>query len=107
MSTPPPVFTAMDRDEVIGYLGGVWPPPADAPTLLLPPDCGITCGAVAVYPIPGRPGRAWWAVDSLIGPQTAGTPDEALAALLPGSVLQGPADPPDEPPPPPFPPFSD
>jgi hypothetical protein len=101
MSTPAPVYTALDRDEVIGYLAGVWPPAADAPTLALPPDCGITCGAVAVYLVPGRPGVTWWAVDGLIGPQSGRTPDEALAALLPGSVLQPPVLPPvDDPTPP-------
>lgn len=100
-----PIFTALDRDEVIGYLGGIWPPQQDATTLTLPPDCGITDGAVAVYPRPGRPGVTWWAVDSLIGPQGAGTPDEALAELLPGSVLNVPADQPTAPPPPPSPPF--
>jgi hypothetical protein len=98
-----PVFTALPRDEVIGYLGGIWPPQQDAVTLALPPDCGITDGAVAVYPTPGRPGVTWWAVDSLIGPQAGRTPDEALADLLPGSVLQAPAPPPpDSPPPPPY-----
>lgn len=100
-----PVFTAMDRDEVIGYLGSAWPPPADAPLLTLPPGCGITDGAVAVYPRPGRPGRTWWAVDGSIPPQGAGTPDEALAALLPGSVLVV-TPPPPEDDPPPAPPYT-
>lgn len=98
MTTPPPVFTGLDRAEAISYLGGIWPPPADATTLVLPPDTGITDGAVAVYPVPGRPGVTWWAVDSLIGPQSAGVPDEELAALLPGSTLQVPTTPgPDDP----------
>jgi hypothetical protein len=101
-----PVFTPLDRDEVISYLGGIWPPQHDATTLTLPPDCGITDGAVAVYPTPGRPGITWWAVDSLIGPQSAGVPDDALVALLPGSVLNVPA-PPDPDEPPPSPPFTD
>lgn len=95
-----PIFTAMDRDEVITYLGASWPVPTDATVLTLPPDTGITDGAVAVYPLPGRPGQTWWAVDGQIPPQPAGTPDEALAALLPGSVLQTPPPPDDDPTPP-------
>jgi hypothetical protein len=101
-----PVFTAMDRDEVIGYLGSYWPARGTDPALTLPPDCGITTGAVAVYPRPGRPGTTWWAVDGSITPQPAGTPDEALAALLPGSVLVLPPPAPPEDDPPPTPPYT-
>jgi hypothetical protein len=93
-----PIFTAMDRDEVISYLGSYWPVSAATPLLTLPPDCGITTGAAAVYPRPGRPGTTWWAVDGSIPPQGSGTPDEALAALLPGSVLILPPPPSDDPP---------
>lgn len=97
-----PVFTEMDRDEVISYLGTAWPTRPDAATLTLPPDCGITTGAVAVYPTPGRPGLTWWAVDGQIAPQSAGVPDQALADLLPGSVLHLPDPPSPEIPSPPY-----
>lgn len=94
------VFTPLDREQVIAYLGDAWPVP-DGTTLLRLPADGMTDGAVSVYPVPGQPGTAWWAVDSVIPPQAAGIPDEALAALIPGSVLTVIADPgpPPEPPP--------
>lgn len=82
-----PVYTRLDRDEVISYLGRAWPPRPGDPCVTIPPDAGLEDGAVAVYPVEGRPGTTWWVVDSTVYPQDAGTPDEALAALLPGSVL--------------------
>lgn len=111
MSTPPPNYTPLDRDEVISYFGPAWPPTPDAPSLTVPPeliptDGESTSGAVGVYPTPGRPGTTWWAVDAVIWPQSAGAPDEALAELLPGSVLTVPA-PPDPDEPPPSPPLTD
>lgn len=98
------VFTPLGREEVIVYLGAAWPAPDGSPLLRLPDDAGMTDGAVSVYPNPGQPGTAWWAVDSVIPPQAAGIPDEALAALIPGSVLIADAPvtdpgPPPEPPP--------
>lgn len=105
MTTPPPaappIYTPFDRDEVTRNLGPAWPAPPTAALLTLPPDALDTngnpfaTGAVAVFPVPGRPGRTWWAVDSQIPPQQAGTPDDALAAMLPGSVLQTPPPPAD------------
>ena len=82
-----PVYTALDRDDVISYLGRCWPPTPGEPCLTIPPDAGITDGAATVYPVEGRPGTSWWVVDSTVNVQDAGTPDDALAALLPGSVL--------------------
>ncbi|MFE3169331.1 hypothetical protein [Streptomyces sp. NPDC059224] len=82
-----PVYTAIERNEVISYLGRGWPPRSGEPSLTIPPDTGITDGAATVYPDEGRPGTTWWVVDSTIPQQDAGVPDEALAALLPGSVL--------------------
>jgi hypothetical protein len=91
MSTPPPNFTPLPRGEVIAGLGTFWPPAQYAPSLTVPPDLltdpDATSGAVGVYTRPNRPGTTWWAVDGVIWPQAAGTPDETLAALLPGSVL--------------------
>lgn len=95
-----PIFTEMDHNEVTDMLGTYWPVPNTATTLTLPPDCGITTGSVAVYPVPGRPGRTWWAVNGSIPPQAAGVPGQALADLLPGSVLVIPDPPPDHPIPP-------
>jgi hypothetical protein len=101
MSTPPPVYTALDLDEVAGYLGTYYPVPEDVTVLVLPPDAPEQfTGAVAVYPRPGRPGQTWWAVDGEIPPQAAGTPDDALMALLPGSSLYTPQPPADDPTPP-------
>ncbi len=97
-----PVYTPMPRDEVISYLGPAWPPRPGTPYLTIPADAGITDGAVAVYPRPGRPGTSWWVVDSTVYQQDAGIPDETLAALIPGSVLGMVPDPdPDAPPNPP------
>ncbi|WNI15575.1 hypothetical protein [Actinacidiphila sp. ITFR-21] len=102
---PPPVFTPFNRDEVIRYLGPFWPPRNNRPSLTLPPDATgtdgepFTTGAVAVWPVPGRPGQTWWAVDGSVPTQPAGAPDQALADMVPGSVLVVP--PPDSPP---FPP---
>lgn len=103
---PPPVFTTYDRDEVIRYMGPTWPVPATATTLTLPADAidstgqPFTTGAVAVWPTPGRPGQTWWAVDGSVPPQPAGTPGDALAALVPGSVLVVPPPPEENPTPP-------
>lgn len=102
MTTPAPVYTELPRDEVTVALGPYWPVPASAPHLVLPPDAPLVDGAVAVYPRPGRPGVTWWALDAAIPPQPSGTPDEALAALLPGSALVLPDPPPDIPPSPPL-----
>ncbi|WP_405554339.1 hypothetical protein [Streptomyces sp. NBC_01171] len=82
-----PIYTSLDRDEVISYLGRCWPPRPGDPCLTVPADAGLTDGAATVYPREGQPGMAWWVVDSTVYQQDAGTPDEALAALLPGSVL--------------------
>lgn len=82
-----PVYTGIDRDEVISYLGAAWPPRPGDTSLTIPPDTGITDGAATVYPVDGQPGTTWWVVDGAIPVQDAGTPDEALAALLPGSAL--------------------
>lgn len=97
-----PAYTPYDRTEVIGYLGTAWPAPATATLLVLPVDTvgPDFTGAVAVWPVPGRPGTTWWAVDGVVPPQLTGTPDEALAALLPGSVLQTPPPPDGDPTPP-------
>ncbi len=96
-----PIYTPMPHDEVISYLASTWPPRPNTACLTIPPDAGITDGAVAVYPVEGRPGTSWWVVDSTVYVQDAGTPDEALAALMPGSVLGMVPDPdpgPDNPP---------
>jgi hypothetical protein len=82
-----PVYTQLERDDVISYLGRCWPPTPGAPALTIPTDTGITDGAATVYPVDGQPGTSWWVVDYVICVQDAGTPDDALAALLPGSVL--------------------
>ncbi|MGW2210118.1 hypothetical protein [Streptomyces sp. NPDC001781] len=82
-----PIYSSLDRGEVISYLGRCWPPRAGEPCLSLPAEAGITDGAATVYPVEGRPGMAWWVVDGTVYQQDAGTPDEALAELLPGSVL--------------------
>lgn len=106
MSTPPPVYTPIDRDEVITYLGPAWPVPATATTLTLAPGTvgadgqPFTDGAVAVFPLPAQPGRTWWCVDGSIPPQSTGTPDQALADLLPGSTLVVPPPPDTDPTPP-------
>ncbi|MGJ5895151.1 hypothetical protein ACSCBZ_24825 [Streptomyces niveiscabiei] len=81
-----PVYLPMDRDEVISYLAPSWPPRPDTAYLTLP-EGTVTDGAAIVYPTAGRPGTCWWVVDSTIPTQAAGVPDEALAELLPGSVL--------------------
>lgn len=82
-----PVYIALQHDDVVSYLGPAWPPTPGDPLLVIPPDASLTDGAAIVYPQEGRPGITWWVVDSTIPRQGAGTPDEALAALLPGSVL--------------------
>lgn len=82
-----PVYAPLDRDEVISYLGRCWPPVPGEPCLTVPASAGLTDGAATAYPVEGRPGMTWWVIDSAVYRQDAGTPDEALAALLPGSVL--------------------
>lgn len=96
-----PIYVPIARDEVVSYLGRCWPPNPNDPCLTLPADAGMTDGGVVVYPQEGRPGTCWWVVDSTVYVQDAGTPDEALAALVPGSVLGTVPDPspaPDTPP---------
>lgn len=96
------VYTPMPRDEVLASLGAYWPAPPGSVLLRLPADEAMTDGAVSVYPVPGRPGTAWLAIDAVIPPQAAGAPDDALVALIPGSTLDvvGGMDPPPESPPP-------
>lgn len=89
-----PSFTEFPQDEVVTYLSRWWPIPNNATLLLLDTDHTAFTGAVGVYPVPGRPGTTWWAVDGVIPPQPIGTPTQALAAMLPGSVLQTPPPPP-------------
>lgn len=96
-----PVYLQMDRDEVISYMTGCWPPVPGAPCLHLAEPSEVIDGAVVVYPVEGRPGTTWWVLDTTVYRQDAGVPDEALAALLPGSVLTtvlDPNPPPDTPP---------
>jgi hypothetical protein len=95
------VYTPLDRAEVISYLTGSWPPVPGDPCLLLPETSGLVDGAVSVYPVEGEPGTTWWVVDATVYRQDAGTPDEALAALIPDSVLDTvpTADPPPDSPP--------
>jgi hypothetical protein len=96
-----PIYIALSRDDVISYLGRAWPPRPGQPCLTIADEAGITDGVAVVYPVDGQPGTCWWVVDRLIPTQDAGTPDEALAALLPGSVLgaiPSPGPDPDEPP---------
>lgn len=95
------VYLAMPRDEVIPYLGPKWPPAEGATVLRCPNQAGVTDGAVIVYQVEGKPGTTWWLVDGVIPPQDAGPVDEALAALIPESVLETP-----EPAPPPTPPWT-
>ncbi|MDX3074621.1 hypothetical protein [Streptomyces sp. MI02-7b] len=96
-----PAYYAIPRDEVLSYLAGSWPPVPGEPCLHLPPAAGITDGAVAVYPVEGRPGTTWWVVDSTVYRQDAGTPSGDLAALIPDALLDTvptAAQPPDAPP---------
>jgi hypothetical protein len=82
------VYVQLPREDVIPYLGPNWPPEAGVTVLRCPNPAGVTDGAVVVYTTPGRPGTTWWLVDSVIPPQDAGPVDEALAALIPESVLE-------------------
>lgn len=95
------LILAMPRDDVIVQLGNqFWPVPDGAPLLRVPNDDEVTDGAVVIYPVPGRPGYLWWLVDGAIPPQAAGDVTEALAAQIPGSVLELPPPPDvDQPPP--------
>lgn len=81
------VYVPMPRDTVLSYLGPSWPPAPAALLLRVPESAAVTDGAVNVYEFEGRPGVTWWLVDGAIPPQDAGPVDEALAALVPGSVL--------------------
>ncbi|KRV48783.1 hypothetical protein AQ490_23210 [Wenjunlia vitaminophila] len=83
-----PSYVSMDRGDVLAVLGRqYWPPETGDPELRLPDAAGIDCGAVGVYPVEGQPGYLWWVLDACVYRQAQGTPDEALAALIPGSVL--------------------
>jgi hypothetical protein len=82
-----PIYIALAREDVVSYMGRAWPPRPGQPCLTVPAEAGVTDGAAVVYPVDGQPGTCWWLIDSVINVQDAGTPDEALAALLPGSVL--------------------
>jgi hypothetical protein len=94
------------RDAALQRLGTAWPPEPGATVVRLPPDAPITDGAVILRPADDQPGITWRAVDSLIVTQPAGSADEALAALIPGSALET-IPGPDEPPAPPVPTTSD
>ncbi|MFF9124357.1 hypothetical protein ACF09J_13785 [Streptomyces sp. NPDC014889] len=97
---PDPIYLLLERTDVISYMGRGYPPRPGTPCLVLPPEAELTDGAVCVYPELGRPGYTWWVLDSTVYVQDAGTPDEALAGLIPGSVLQHVPDPNPDPQPP-------
>ncbi|MEU7381550.1 hypothetical protein AB0A91_16410 [Streptomyces sp. NPDC042207] len=97
---PEPIYLVLERADVVSYMGRGYPPRPGAPRLVLPPEAELTDGAVCVYPEPGRPGYTWWVLESTVYVQDAGTPDEALAALIPGSVLGSVPDPDPNPQPP-------
>jgi hypothetical protein len=82
-----PIYLALPREDVVSYMGSCWPLRPGEPLLTLAAEAGITDGAAIVYPAEGQPGTAWWVIDSAVPVQDAGTPDEALAAMLPGSTL--------------------
>jgi hypothetical protein len=94
-------WLSLQREQVVPNLGNSWPPAPGSTVLRIPPEVAmiVTSGAVIVYGEPGTPGRTWWIVDQIIPPQDAGPVDEALAAQIPGSVLETvPAEPTPEPP---------
>lgn len=61
-----PVYIEMDRADVVTYLGPAWPPLPGTACLAV---SGVTDGLVCVYPVPGMPGYAYWAVDACVPPQ--------------------------------------
>ncbi|TJZ55613.1 hypothetical protein FCH28_09750 [Streptomyces piniterrae] len=84
----PPIYVPLDRDEVVRCLGNRLPPRVGRPVLRVPTDAEVQTGGVCVFPIEGRPGYLYYLLDGLIVEQDAGPVDEALAALIPGSVLE-------------------
>lgn len=73
-----PVYVDIDRPTAVAALGPQWPPTPGTACLTV---TGVTDGLVCVYPIPGMPGYAYWAVDGCVPPQS-GVDLEWLAALL-------------------------
>ncbi|MEU7431088.1 hypothetical protein AB0B07_09555 [Streptomyces sioyaensis] len=84
----PPIFVPLDRDEVVRCLGDRLPPRVGWPVLRVPTDAEVQTGGVCVFPREGQPGWLFYLLDGLIAEQDAGAVDEALAALIPGSVLE-------------------
>lgn len=83
-----PIYVPLDHDEVVRCLGNRIPARTGRPFLRAPADAEVQTGGVCVFPTEGQPGWLFYLLDGCIYEQDAGPVDEALAALIPGSVLE-------------------
>ncbi len=106
-----PIYIAIDQPDVIAALGPAWPPQPGAACLAITSVTEVTDGLVCVYPVPGLPGYAYWAVDGCMPPQSgvdltwlagllAIDPSDPASWVVPVPVVDDPT-PPDEWTPPP------